>query len=277
MYVIAQNNETVYIRSLKFATPLLEKWIAEYSKSNPDVQIAIADGKDVNVKDADIYLVASESHKTNVFSVGSYAILPVAGKDNVLLSHLRKKRLNEKRLKELFFEKDIIPGETPEKDKYTDVTVYSANSYSPVSGTFAGYFGYEISDIRGKKIAGDDIYLISAIQKDSTGVCFNNLSYIYDVSSRQLKENIAILPLDLKKEYGEIVAEADLDELIALLENHSIDLIPVKDFSFTLSGSADEQAHHFVHWVLSEGQAFNHQFGFLKQQNTTLAINLPVK
>jgi ABC-type phosphate transport system substrate-binding protein len=272
--VFAKNNEDViYIKSVKFATPLLEQWIAEYSKLNPEVQFAIAD-KDTPSEEVDIRLLSSDapSNNTYTFSIGRYAVLPIAGQNNTLLSEFQKKKLNMKRLKELFFEKELLDDEyEPAKDKY-NATIYSVSNASSVSNTFANHFGYEISKLKGKKISGDDIFLINAVQKDNTGVSFNNLNYVFDINSRQLKANIVLLPLDLKKEYSEVIAEANLDKVIDLLENKSIDLIPVDEINFVVSNVADTQTEQFLQWVISEGQVYNHQYGFLNVDKETLAI-----
>ncbi|GAP72715.1 hypothetical protein SAMD00024442_4_67 [Candidatus Symbiothrix dinenymphae] len=273
---LAQNNEkdVIYIRSVKFATPLLEKWIAEYSKVNPEVKIAVAD-KTVDAESVDIQLLASDGQTDNqqAFTIGRYAVLPIASKNSTVLSTLQKKKLNNKRIKELFFEKDILDDDYDEddaKDKY-NATIYSVVNASSVANAFANHFGYEPSRLRGKKISGDEIYLINAVQKDQTGVTFNNLSYIYDINSRTLKSNIALLPLDLKREYSEVIAEANLDKVINLLETKTIDLIPVEGIQFVASHTPDAQTNQFLHWVATEGQAYNHQFGFLNADKKALA------
>jgi ABC-type phosphate transport system substrate-binding protein len=144
---------------------------------------------------------------------------------------------------------------------------YNASS---VTQPFALHFGYEPSNLKGKKISGDDIYLINAVQKDNTGVSFNNLNYIFDLNSRQLKKEIAILPLDLKKEYNEVLSEPNLDKLIGLLEDKGIDLIPVEEINFVFQNQVNPDVKDFLQWVLSEGQAYNHQFGFLNLDAKTL-------
>jgi ABC-type phosphate transport system substrate-binding protein len=267
--------EVIRIKSVKFALPLVEQWISGYAKVNPDARIVIAD-KDTDSKAIDIQLLISDVQKDSLYSnqfyslVGRYAILPIAGKNNVLLDDLNKKKLNAKRLKELFFERDIWDEDyEPAKDKF-NATVYSGYSTSSVTQSFAVHFGFEPANLKGKKISGDDIYLINAVQKDDTGVSFNNLNYIYDLHSRQLKKEIAILPLDLKKEYSEILAESDLDKLIGLLENKLIELIPVEEIGFVLQNQFDPEVKNFLQWVLSEGQAYNHQFGFLNLDAKTL-------
>jgi ABC-type phosphate transport system substrate-binding protein len=266
----------IRIKSAKFALPLVEQWISEYAKVNPDARIVLAD-KETDSKEIDIQLAISNTQRGSLYSnqfyssVGRYAILPIAGKNNVLLDDLNKKKLNSKRLKELFFEKDFLDDDyEPAKDKY-NATVYSGYNSSSVTQPFADHFGYEPSSIKGKKISGDDIYLINAVQKDETGVTFNNLNYIFDLQSRQLKNEIAILPLDLKKEYNEILAESNLDKLIDLLEDKKIDLIPVEEISFVFQNQIDPEVKSFLQWVLSEaGQAYNHQFGFLNLDAKTL-------
>ncbi|GHT73755.1 hypothetical protein AGMMS50262_05410 [Bacteroidia bacterium] len=267
--------EVIRIKSVKFALPLVEQWISEYAKVNPDARIVIAD-KDTEAEEIDIQLLISDVQKENAYSnqfyssVGRYAILPIAGKNNVLLNDLNKKKLNSKRLKELFFEKDVLDDDyEPAKDKY-NATVYSGYNSSSVTQPFALHFGYEPSNLKGKKISGDDIYLINAVQKDNTGVSFNNLNYIYDLNSRQLKKEIALLPLDLKKEYNEVLAESNLDKLIGLLEEKGIELIPVEEIGFVFQNQVDLQVKNFLQWVLSEGQTYNHQYGFLNLDEKTL-------
>jgi ABC-type phosphate transport system substrate-binding protein len=265
----------ILIKSVKFALPLVEQWVSGYAKVNPDTRIVVAD-KDANSEEIDIQLSVSDIQRDSLYAnrfsslVGRYAILPIAGKNNVLLDDFNKKKLNSKRLKELFFEKDILDDDyAPEKDKY-NATVYSGNNISSITQPFADHFGYESSKLKGKKISGDDIYLINAVQKDETGVSFNNLNYIYDLNSRHLKNEIAILPLDLKKEYNEVLAESDLDKLIVLLEEKPIELIPVEEISFIIQNQVDPDVKNFLQWVLSEGQAYNHQFGFLNLDEKTL-------
>ncbi|MDR1937804.1 MAG: hypothetical protein LBQ73_04815 [Tannerellaceae bacterium] len=265
----SDRQEVIYIKSVKFVTPLLNQWISEYAKVKPGVKLAVADVS-AEPEKADIQLLISDRERENLppdqyySSVGRYAVLPVAGKQNLLLNDFQKKRLNVKRLKELFFEKDELGenNDPAEKDKY-NATIYSGNNSTSVSHVFASHFGFNPGNLKGKRISGDDIYLINAIQKDEKGISINSLAYIYDINSRQLKQEIAILPLDLKKEQNAILEESDLDKLIDLLESKSIELIPVEEISFVFRNDINPAAKEFLQWVLSEGQAYNHRFGFL--------------
>ncbi|MDR2385639.1 MAG: hypothetical protein LBD80_08285 [Tannerella sp.] len=272
----AREQEVFYIKGIKFVDALLEKWVSEYSKTYPDALPSIA-GKDVH--EYSIEVVPSGKQKDDSIQgeklfipFGKYAVLPIAGKNNVLLDGFRKKKLNEKRLKELFFDKDIFAEdyEADKKEKY-DAVVYSGNNSCSVSHSFAEYFGYETGSLKGKKIAGDDIYLNNAVQKDLKGVSFNNLNYVFNIESRQLNDGIALIPLDLKKEYEKVLNVQNLDETITLLENKNIDLIPVEELAFVLPKKVDLATIGFLEWALSEGQEYIHSFGFLRLDAKTLA------
>jgi ABC-type phosphate transport system substrate-binding protein len=260
----------ITIRSAKFVTPLVEKWVAEYNKAFPQMQFSITDSKDgaADIR-ISIYNTAGNSDEQ---TVARYAILPIAGKNSSIVADLQKKRLNAKRLKELFFEKDITDDDfdAEAKDRY-NATVYASTHQLSVTSAFAGYFGYEPTALKGKKIAGDDIFVNHAVAKDASGVSFNNLNYVFDISSRRLKDGIALLPLDLKKEYSEILVEANLDKTIELLETKKIDLIPVEELRFEVSATDNSEIRRFIQWVRTEGQAFNHEFGFLRTEDNRLA------
>jgi hypothetical protein len=279
--VIAQqnSNEVIYIKSARFATPLIEKWASEYEKVNPHIQLKAAD-KQTAEENINLSLVTSSlsedalNSNQGVAYVGRYALLPVANAENPLLDELNRKRVNAKHLKELFFEKDIL-GEEPEssKKKKYDVTVYSGNKATSGSGTFASHFGCSVASIKGKKISGDDIFLVDAVGKDNTGIAFNNLSYLYNIDNRLLKDKLALIPLNVNKEHREILDQGNIDKTLTLLEREKIDLIPVEKIGFIYE-SDNPEVGKFLKWVLSEGQKYNHEYGFLNLEKELLAAQL---
>ena len=190
------------------------------------------------------------------------------------MEELGKKRLNEKRLKDLFFEKDLLDEEAQEsKPKYT-ATVYSGNNEVSFGQSFASHFGYTTSHFKGKKISGDDVFLVNAIQNDLAGVTYNTLSNIFDLGSRKLKSQLAILPLDIKKEYRDhFAATSDVDNLLNLLESENIDLIPVEHLGFSYQ-SSDKAVKDFLLWILSKGKSYNHSYGILNLDEKLLASQI---
>jgi ABC-type phosphate transport system substrate-binding protein len=267
------SEEVIYIKSEKFFSPLVEKWIAEYGKLNPKVQIKWVD-KDS--KETDLYFVTNAEAETDgsypVAYVGRYALLPVISKENPLYEQIEKKKFGKKELKNLFFIEDFLVDEADnnKKDLFQNrLTVYSGNGSHSGAAIFASYFGYSTSHLRGKRISGDDIYLITAIKKDNTGLIFNNLSYIYDLNDRRLKAEIALLPLDVKKDQFETFRSENLDETLALLEEQKVELVPIEKIGFVYKDK--DSTKDFLKWVITEGQKFNHAYGFLSLDEKTLA------
>jgi hypothetical protein len=265
----------IYINSEKFSSLLIEKWITEYAVINPNIQIKWADK---NNEDVDLSFVTNEKTDIDTESgkeityVGRYALLPVTTKENPVYGLIAKKRWNKKELKKLFFIEDDFDGEESKKEIAfrEKVTIYSSNNSTSGTALFSTYFGYSPNNLRGKRIAGDDIYLLNAIRKDNTGITFNNLSYIYDLNGRRLKDKIAILPLDIKKDQFEAINSENLDKTLTLLENEKVELIPVQSIGFVYDKEDKENTKDFLKWVITDGQKYNHEYGFLSLDEKTL-------
>lgn len=257
----AQN--TLRIKTNKASKQLVEVWIKAYMNINPEMCIILVD-KDT---EADLTLV-NDIRDGGVTYVGRYAVAPFTSVENPLYGEVTKHQWSTKDIKKLFFQnEDDLIDELEEKSKssklYDRMTVYSGSSSSSVAGIYAQHFGYQKGDIKGKKIAGDDLYLNNAIAKDKQSVTFNNIAYLYDTQSRQLKQDIALLPLDVKKEMRETLASGNLDLTLDLLEQNKIESIAIENFGFAYS-NFNSDIDKFLSWVISEGQQYNHQLGFLR-------------
>jgi ABC-type phosphate transport system substrate-binding protein len=277
--VFAETKETkeiIYIGGVKFTYPIIEKWISEYEKENPSLNVHFelnTSNKSGNAIEIVAHTVTQAEE--NVSYLGRYALLPVSNINNPLLNEI-KKGFNKKQLKELVFEANILDDDyeygDQKKDKYNAV-IYSRDSKSSTAIALASYFGEQPEEIKGKKIFGDEIFLINAVQKDINGVTFNSLNYIFDIDSRKLKSDLALLPLNLKSQQNEVFNSKDIDQAIALLEKTNIETIPVEKFGFIIP---DEYAENpvvigLVTWILEKGQGFNNNYGFLKLGDKTLA------
>lgn len=259
--------EVITISTAKFGKQLVEQWIKKYAESHPNIQIRLVEGKE---EPADLAFLpqgtetAADDEATHVIRVGRYALLPVTTTEHPLYEQLSRRRLDTKGLKRLFFQADALQEVENGKKKdalLEGVTIYSGANRASGANAFAAHFGYQPAQLRGKRIAGDDLFLLTAIGKDRTGVTFNNLSYLFDLESRRLKPHLSLLPLDLKKEQNDILQGGDLDETLRLLENNDIDLIPLQEVGFSYRDKST--VTDFLRWIVSEGQQYNHAYGFL--------------
>jgi len=268
--------EPIVISGTKFTYPLIEKWIAEYKKVNPNATIELASKANAG-QVADLNIIAHQPAQNElqpnqeIIYTGRYALLAVTNNNNPILAATAKKGLSKKELDKLFFEVvDYDSDEPVQKSKYK-ANIYSRDNQACASTALAGYFGHQSSEIRGKKVFGDDIYLLTAVKKDSIGLAFNNLGYLFDVNSRSLKEGLALLPIDLKKEAKPILS-GNLDEVLSILEATKVETVPVEKIGFVYSNqNARKEVSEFLKWVLTDGQKFNHDKGFLNLDKQALA------
>lgn len=274
----SQNDGVITIKVNKASKTLVEKWIEAYKTVNPTVEIAVVSGKNV---DADLTLVSSHQTGVNVTYVGRYALLPVTSAKNPLLEDIQRKEWKSKDIKRLFFTAEDLDEEYEEEmeskhNKLKDkLTVYSGSGKASLSGIFASHFGRTTDDLRGNRIAGDDLYLLSAIEEDRASVTFNALSNLYDLSSRTLHSDLVLLPLGVKKTQSEVLRSGNLDETLQLIESEDIDLIPVEDIGFTYS-AFDRDIDQFLQWIVSTGQQYNHEAGFLRLTDKEVESQLSI-
>lgn len=264
-YAIASAQQTISIKADKSTRPLIEKWVEAYKVVNPDVKIEFVAGKNAQ---SDLTLVSVDEGVANVVSVGRYALLPVTTTENPLISDIQKREWKEKDIQSLFFVADDIEDDYDrsknKKNNLTNrLTVYSGNSRTSTSVAFAAKFDRSANDFRGKKIAGDDVYLLSAIAADKESVTFGALENIYDLQTRALRPDLAILPLSVKKNLSDALANGTLDDVIRVVESHSSDLVVVGNFGFVYN-NINSEVDAFLSWVLSDGQTYNNESGFLR-------------
>ena len=264
----ANNNSENNVRTIKsphFARPLVEKWIEEYSKTEPGVTFQIAKGRDN--ADLTVSVVDQQDKNTDLVNqrvyIGETAVLPITARGSEAARLLEGKHLNAKRLKLLFFLNDEFEEDVKKNKAFEAITVYSGSNAASVASSFAHNFGAESTNFRGKRIAGDDLFLNTAIKKDPLGVTFNTLSNIFDLKSRHLKNDLSIVGVDLKKDIANNFSDnGTLDEVLNILESGKPDEVAVEKVAITFN-STDEAVNRFLQWVLENGTKYNHQYGLL--------------
>ena len=261
-----------YVKTPRFARPLVEKWITEYAKTQPGVEFQIAKGNnsqgniDLNVV-FDNQDTNSEDFSHNIVYFGEFAVLPVTASGSEAAKVLEGKHLNSKKLKQLFFLNDDFDEDAKKSKQYEKLVIYSGANASSIASSFAHNFGEESSSFRGKRISGDDLFLNTALSKDPLGVSFNALPNIFDLQSRHVKSGITIIGLDVKKDLeGSLSDKATLDEVISVLENDKVQEVAVEKIGVSYD-KADDAVNLFLQWVLTFGTKYNHEHGLLNLDN----------
>ena len=261
------NSSVRIIKSPRFARPLVEKWIEEYAKTEPGVTFQLLKGSG-NQDNIDLLVSfdnqdADTKDFSHIIYFGETAVLPITARSSEAARLLEGKHLNAKKLKQLFFLNDDFDEDVKKVKAFEAITVYSGSNATSVASSFAHNFGEESANFRGKRIAGDDLFLNTAIAKDPLGVTFNTLSNIYDLQSRHLKSDLSLVGLDLKKDLEKSFTDnGTLDDVLTILENGKLAEVTIEKVGITFN-STDDAVNRFLEWVLENGIKYNHQYGLL--------------
>ena len=271
----AENNSTNssetrnvrYVKVPRFAQPLVEKWITEYAKTQPGVEFQIAKGsQQSSVIDLNVVFNNQEAPSqdfSHVVYFGKFAVLPITASGSEAAKVLEGKHLNSKKLKQLYFLDNELEEDAKKSSLFEDLVIYSGSNASSVATSFARNLGEESSNFRGKRIAGDDLFLNTAISKDPLGISFNALSNIFDLESRHVKSNLTIIGIDVKKSLEDSFSnKVTLDELISILENSNISEVAIEKIGVSYH-STDDDIKQFLNWIVTAGTQYNHEFGLL--------------
>ena len=270
------NTQVITIAGTQFTYPLIQKWITEYARVNPELKFKLINDQD-NTDKADIKIIAHTPEKgelaenKSLINVGRLAILPIINENNPLFSKEVKKGIKRDGLRAIFMKDDTDLNSGEEKSKEPEYTVYTKTPQSCSAKVISSYLGHPSDDLKGIFVTGDDSYLISSLLEDSTGVSYNNLGLIYDLKNRFPVHGIKVLPIDLNNN-GRLDKEeqlySNLDEVISFLELSKNTSIPTDNVSFVVdSKSVNPEISNFINWVKASGQEFNHQFGFLNNSS----------
>jgi ABC-type phosphate transport system substrate-binding protein len=259
---------------VRFAYPLIEHWIDQYSKINPNVQIVIEWRGTQDPSQVDILVEAyqhSEDIKTNrdYTYLGRYAILPVANSMSEFARTYAVKGLNTETIKQIFFH-DIYA----DKDKHQPIaapyTTYTRLQKAGGPLVFAKYFGYEQKDISGKGIAGSDDHLLKAVLRDSTAVAYLPTPVIYSKSGGVPVAGITPIPVDLngndrigdeEKFYGNW---SNAFERLSEATAKDIHNIPVEYIHLSVDKkTAKPEAVAFINWIRDNRLGDLKDFGYL--------------
>lgn len=270
----------VVITGVRFAYPLVEKWIKDYTAENPKSQIVIESRTSTDPETYDLLIEAYDQERLEkegraFVSIGRYTLIPVANSKSPFAKEYADKGLTEKTYKQLFFYDAFAAKDKSATPPYT---IYTRLQKAGAPVTFAKYFGYEQQQIKGKSIAGADEHLIKALLKDDTGVTYTVPGLAFDLSTRIAVQGLTVIPVDLdgngKVSKEEKLAD-DLDQVIARLESGKTKNIPTEHIHLSIAkNSLSAEAKKFLLWVASRGEADLHHFGYLKADPKRLQVEI---
>jgi phosphate transport system substrate-binding protein len=277
-YSQTAKRQVVIVTGVRFAYPLVQKWIDDYNQVNPDVQIIIEARGSADPRQYDILIEAYEQdeavRKTREYAyVSRYAVVPVANSKSEFAKVYGSKGLTAQIVKQLFFEDIFADAEKAEKIT-APFTTYTRLQKAGAPSVFANAYGFQQKDIKGKAIAGSDEHLLKSILRDSTAISYLPVSLVYDVATRKPLEGITVLPIDLN-DNGKVADDEKIVELDKIIEK--IETASQKDIKGLAVGylhlsvpkeGASEEAVDFIRYVIDNGSSSLHQFGYVLPEDS---------
>jgi phosphate transport system substrate-binding protein len=259
--------------------PMAIKWGEEFSKAHPKVRIDVQAGgagkgiADVLAGAVDFGMVSRSIHPTEAergafaIAVCKDAVVPTLSAKSPLLSLVQKAGLKKEAFVAIWITEtaktwgDILG--VPEK---SPLHVYTRSDACGAAETWAEYLGRRQEDLRGIGVYGDP-GLAEAVRRDPLGLGFNNINYAYDAKSKEPVPGIAILPIDLDGNGKIDDAEnfyLNREAMTAAIARGAYPSPPARDLYLVTKGRPqDPLVIEFLRWVLSEGQKFVSETGYI--------------
>jgi phosphate transport system substrate-binding protein len=256
----------INISGTRFLYPLIEKWAVEFKRENPGVEFVIKSGvenRDIDASAAPVKKLDSSRGQYTV--VSRFALVPITNEKNPAVQKLLQTGITKEDFLKIYFRSEKKGNKFDlSGNKDIPLNVYTRNACA--SATFTDHFSKSIKDLEnvGGKIEDDQV-LLETVLKDSLGIAYNNLGFVYDLRSRKQKAGLVVIPIDLN---GNGILDKDerfyssLDELLKHLAQGQTDLPPTGDLTFIYKDDKP-QVKAFVKWILEKGQEFNQGYGFL--------------
>lgn len=271
------NQQVVRITGVRFAYPLVQKWIDEFNNEYPDIQVIIEARASSDPKEYDILVESYEQpdeikKQREYVYIARYAVLPVANAKSEFAKIYADKGLDKNLITQIFFH-DLYADKEEQKKIKAPYTVYTRLQKAGAPISFSQYYGFEQKDVKGKAIAGADEHLLKALLRDSTGVSYLPSPVVFDRNTSKVVAGISVLPVDLngngkvndeEKFYGEVTAVAQKLESIRAKDLNNV---PVGYLHLSIDkNGASAHALTFLRWVVRNGEKDLNALGYLKPE-----------
>ena len=274
--------------------PMAVKWAEEFQKIHPEVRIDVAAGGagkgmadclaeivDIGNVSRDIYPAEIEKGAWWV-SVTKDAVVPTVNENNPVLKDLLSKGVKREAFigvwitEEVKDWKDVVPV-TKKVFGKTDLHVYTRSDACGAAKTWAKYLDKNQEDLLGVGVYADP-GLAEAVKNDVLGIGFNNINYAYDAKTKKQVKGIRVLPVDLDGN-GQIGKDEDFynsrDEIVKAIATGKYPSPPARDLHFVSQGKPKRRVViEFIKWVLTEGQKYVSEAGYINLNNEKLQEGL---
>ena len=269
--------------------PMMIRWGEEFQKIHPDVRFDIsAGGAGKGMADAlsgavDIGMVSREIHPQEIdqgaywISVVKDAVFLTVNQNNPVWADLHQKGISQEMLVGIYITSEITTwGQVIGRSEVTDpIHIFTRSDACGAAETWAQYLGGQQEDLLGIGVYGDP-GVLDAVIKDPLGIGFNNLNYAYDFDTGQLLAGARVVPLDVndnKMTDPEEFYDSKQQAVYAVaIGNYPSP--PARNLNLVTKGQPSGLVRTFLIWILTDGQDYISEAGYIPLPNEVLAQEL---
>lgn len=259
--------------------PMMQRWGEEFQKLHPAVTFDISAGgagkgmTDVLNGAVDLGMVSrairQEETDQGAFwvSVTKDAVLPTVSAKNPYIETILAQGMSASDFQAIWTLKVTTWGEVLGDPSLVDeIHAYTRSDAAGAAETWAIYIGETAQeDLQGIAVNGDP-GLAEAVVQDPLGVGYNNLNYAYDANTRGPVAGLAIIPIDMNDD-GQVSADesfyASKTDMMAAIADGRYPSPPARGLNLVSKGKPTGLTLEFLRWVLTDGQAFAEETGFI--------------
>ena len=260
--------------------PMAVRWAEEFMKIHPHVKINIsAGGAGKGMADAlsgmvDLGMfskaVSPEEQAKGAWwiAVAKDAVLPTINARNPELARIKSHGMTRQELYNIFITGTCTRWGEPLMNKSTaEIQVFTRSDACGAADMWARYLnGKRQEDLLGIGVNGDP-GLADALRKTPGGIGFNNLNFVFDVSTGKKYPGLEVIPLDLN-ENGIIDPEENfydnLSGVTTAIKDGRYPSPPARELYFVSNGKPTNPVEiEFLRWILGDGQKFVTEAGYV--------------
>jgi phosphate transport system substrate-binding protein len=287
----ADNEEVTISISGAFALfPMVTIWADEYGQLHPNVTFDIQAGgagkgmTDVLAGAVDIAMLSREPRPEELeqgaflIPTATDAVVATINADNPALDDLLRTGLSVEIGRQLWIDNQALTwGDVAGTDESAPVNVYTRSDSAGAAEVWALYLGGTgQEDLKGTAVNSDP-GLAEAVRQDPLGIGFNNVAFAYDPTTKRQVEGIRVLPLDLNGD-GQITPDEDFyatrEDISQAIAARIYPYPPARLLYLVTKGAPSPAEAAFLRWVLTEGQAFSPDVGYVPLDEATLQEGL---
>ena len=265
--------------------PLMVRWGEEFQKLHPGVRFdisaggagkgmadALANAVDIGMVSREIY---AEEEARGAFWVGvtKDAVFPTLNEANPVWDDIQRMGISRDVLVGLYLTGEITTwGQVVGRPEVTDaVHVFTRSDACGAAATWAEYLGGTQEDLRGVAVYGDP-GLLDAVIKDPLGIGYNNLNYAFDVDTGLPVTGARVAPLDVNGD-GQAGPEEQYgtkEQAVTAVGSGAYPSPPARALNLVTPGKPSGLARTFITWILTDGQRYVDEAGYIALPQTQL-------